>query len=97
MTRGPVTSAPPSLWEIAILMVLYRLARNQGLLAVPDGFKLLPVLPDHCKALVTFPRRHRDPFDRMLIAQAGAEHLALLTCDRAIIAHGAAGRRHDVR
>jgi PIN domain nuclease of toxin-antitoxin system len=34
---------------------------------------------------------HRDPFDRMLIAQARAEHLALLTRDRAIIAYGAAG------
>src|SRR6202022_2441743 len=41
-----------SLWEIAILMALDRIARDQRLLAVPDGFDLLPVLPDHCKALV---------------------------------------------
>jgi PIN domain nuclease of toxin-antitoxin system len=80
-----------SLWEIAILMALERIAQDQRLLAVPDGFDLLPVLPDHCKALVALPRRHRDPFDRMLIAQARAEHLALLTRDRAIIAYGAAG------
>ena len=60
-------------------------------LDVPEGFELLPVLPDHCKALVALPRRHRDPFDRMLIAQARAEHLALLTRDKAIIAYGAAG------
>jgi PIN domain nuclease of toxin-antitoxin system len=33
----------------------------------------------------------RDPFDRMVIAQARAEHLALLTRDRATIAYGAAG------
>ena len=65
--------------------------RDQRLLAVPDGFDLLPVLPDHCAALVALPRRHRDPFDRMLIAQARAEHLALLTRDKAIIAYGAAG------
>ena len=80
-----------SLWEIAILMALDRIARDERLLAVPDGFDLLPVLPDHCKALIALPRRHRDPFDRMLIAQARAEHLALLTRDRAIIAYGAAG------
>lgn len=80
-----------SLWEIATLMALDRIAQDQRLLAVPDGFDLLPVLPDHCKDLVTLPRRHRDPFDRMLIAQARAERLPLLTRDRAIIAYGAAG------
>ena len=80
-----------SLWELAILMALERIAQDQRLLAVPDGFDLLPVLPDHCRALVALPRRHRDPFDRMLIAQARAEHLALLTRDSAIIAYGAAG------
>ena len=37
------------------------------------------------------PRLYRDPFDRMLIAQARAEQLALLTRDRAIIGYGAAG------
>ena len=80
-----------SLWEIAILMALDRIAQDQRLLAVPDGFDLLPVLPEHCKALVALPRRHRDPFDRMLIAQARAEHLPLLTRDKAIIGYGAAG------
>ena len=80
-----------SLWEIAILMALDRVARDERLFAVPDGFDLLPVLPDHCRALLALPRRHRDPFDRMLIAQARAERLALLTRDSAIIAYGAAG------
>ena len=80
-----------SLWEIAILVALDRIAQDQRLLAVPDGFDLLPVLPDHCKTLVTLPRRHRDLFDRMLIAQARAERRPLLTRDRAIIAYGTAG------
>ena len=80
-----------SLWEIAILMVLDRVARDQRLLMVPEGFELLPVLPDHCEELVALPPRHRDPFDRMLIAQARAERLALLTRDRAIISYGTAG------
>jgi PIN domain nuclease of toxin-antitoxin system len=80
-----------SLCEIAILMGLDRIARDQRLLEVPDGFDLLPVLPDHCRELVALPPRHRDPFDRMLIAQARAERLSLLTRDRAIVAYGAAG------
>jgi PIN domain nuclease of toxin-antitoxin system len=80
-----------SLWEIAILMALGGIAQDRRFLAVLDGFELLPVLPDHCKALVALPRLHRDPFDRMLIAQARAEHLALLTRDRAIIAYAAGG------
>ena len=68
-----------SLWEIAILMALGRIAHDQRLLTVPDGFELLSILPDHCKALIALPKHHRDPFDRMLIAQARAEHLPLLT------------------
>ena len=80
-----------SLWEIAILMVLHRVSRDERLLAVPDGFDLLPVLPDHCRALLALPQRHPDPFDRMLIAQARAEHLTLLTRDQAIIAYGTEG------
>jgi PIN domain nuclease of toxin-antitoxin system len=80
-----------SLWEIAILMSLDRIGRDQRLLAVPDGFDLLPVMPDHCQALLALPPLHRDPFDRMLIAQARVEHLVLLTRDKAIIGYGAAG------
>jgi PIN domain nuclease of toxin-antitoxin system len=64
-----------SLWEIAILISLDRIGRDHRLLAVPDGFDLLPVLPNHCEALVALPPLHRDPFDRMLIAQARVEHL----------------------
>jgi len=80
-----------SLWEIANLMALDRIAQDERLLVVPDGFELLPLLPDHCRSLVALPQRHRDPFDRMLVAQARAERLSLLTRDRAIIAYGVAG------
>jgi PIN domain nuclease of toxin-antitoxin system len=80
-----------TLWEIAILTGLGRVARDDRLLDVPDGFDLLPVLAHHCRALIELPHRHRDPFDRMLIAQARAERLTLLTRDRAIIDYGADG------
>jgi PIN domain nuclease of toxin-antitoxin system len=80
-----------TLWEIAILVTLGRVADDERLLDVPDGFELLPVLPHHCRALIELPRRHRDPFDRMLIAQARVEHLGLLTRDRVIIDYGPDG------
>jgi len=79
-----------SLWEIAILMTLGRIAHDPRLLVVPDGFDLLPILSDHCKALIALPKQHHDPFDRMLIAQARAERLPLLTRDRAFLAYGGA-------
>jgi PIN domain nuclease of toxin-antitoxin system len=80
-----------TIWEIAILTTLGRIGRDDRFFAIPDGFNLLPILPHHCRALVALPQRHRDPFDRMLIAQARAEGLALLTRDRQIIAYGSDG------
>ena len=35
-----------------------------------NGFELLPIAPAHCAALLTLPFHHRDPFDRLLLAQA---------------------------
>jgi PIN domain nuclease of toxin-antitoxin system len=76
-----------SLWEIAILLGGGRIPGDEQLLKIPEGFDLLPIRPTHCAALVTLPRHHRDPFDRMLIAQAQAEHVPLLTRDRAMTAY----------
>lgn len=77
-----------TLWEIAILMSLGRVTKDARLLQVPEGFELLPVLPNHCRSLLALPPHHRDPFDRMLVAQARAERLALLTRNQAIAAYG---------
>jgi PIN domain nuclease of toxin-antitoxin system len=82
-----------TLWEIAILMTLDRVDRDQRLFDIPDGFDLLPIQPEHCTALITLPKLRRDPFDRMLIAQARAEDMPVLTRDKAIIAY----RRHGAR
>jgi PIN domain nuclease of toxin-antitoxin system len=76
-----------SLWEIAILQGLERIERDPRLLQVPEGFNLLPISPDHCRALLQLPRHHRDPFDRMLVAQARSEHVPLLTRDAAVAAY----------
>jgi len=80
-----------SLWEIAILASLGRVPADDRLYTLPQGLELLPLEGRHCRELSSLPQLHRDPFDRMLIAQARSDGLALLTRDTKIIAYGAAG------
>jgi len=78
--------SPASLWEVAIksrlgrndLKVDARLLRR-GLL--DNGYNELPILSDHVVALDSLPTLRRDPFDRILVAQATAEGITLLTTD----------------
>lgn len=51
---------------------------------VANGFDALPVSMDHALRAATLPRIHRDPFDRILIAQAQLESVPILTADPAI-------------
>jgi PIN domain nuclease of toxin-antitoxin system len=76
-----------TLWEFGILIGLGRIEANERLLDVPEGYDLLPVSPGHCKVFARLPRHHRDPFDRMLIAQAQSEQVPLLTRDRVMTAY----------
>lgn len=76
-----------SIWEIAIKRSLQRedfdfLPENIQDLAVQTGFSELPVKGEHCHALVSLPWYHRDPFDRLLIAQAQVLPAYLLTSDK---------------
>jgi PIN domain nuclease of toxin-antitoxin system len=80
-----------SLWEIAILIGLGRIADDPRLFDLPRGLALLPIGPAHCRELLTLPALHKDPFDRMLIAQARADSLLLITRDDKITAYGRAG------
>jgi PIN domain nuclease of toxin-antitoxin system len=47
-----------------------------------QGFQLLPIRPEHLAALCGLPLLHRDPFDRMLLAQARSERMIVATTDR---------------
>lgn len=49
---------------------------------VAQGFGLLPIKPEHLLALSSLPLLHRDPFDRLLLAQAKAEGMTVVTTDR---------------
>jgi PIN domain nuclease of toxin-antitoxin system len=77
-------------WEVAIKRAL-------GKLDVPDDFAVtllgagavgLPVTLQHASAVAELPAHHRDPFDRMLIAQARLENAVLVSHDAALRAYG---------
>ena len=84
-----VTFSAASIWEVAIkndlghpdFSVDPRVLRR-GLLE--HGYVELPVTGAHAAAVDVLPDIHRDPFDRLLIAQAHAEGLTLLTADSVI-------------
>ena len=78
-----------SIWEAAIKSALQkkdfkvdaRLLRR-GLLDV--GYIELPITSEHAVAVYNLPPIHKDPFDRLLIAQAMVEGITLLTADRQV-------------
>ena len=53
-----------------------------------DEFDLLGITYAHLRALDDLPQHHRDPFDRLLIAQALAERIPIATADRHFAAYG---------
>jgi PIN domain nuclease of toxin-antitoxin system len=77
-----------SIWEIAIKTAIGKLKADvarvrEGIAA--SGFVELAVRASHAAAVVELPPHHRDPFDRLLIAQATSEPLGLLTADRLLV------------
>jgi len=82
--------SPVSLWEVAIKRSLARddfqvdpRELRRGL--VDNGYGELPVTSAHALALEDLPVLHKDPFDRMLVAQARVEGLSLLTSDERVL------------
>mgnify|MGYP000858007190 CR=1 FL=1 len=82
-----------SLWEIVIKRGLERQdfqvepsLLRRGLL--DNGWQELPVLSLHTLAVARLPALHKDPFDRLLLAQAETEGMLLLTTDRQLASYG---------
>lgn len=73
-------------WEMAIKAAKGQLAIPPGLRESlrRDGFRDLAITPEHALGVAKLPPIHRDPFDRLLIAQALAEGLVLVTHDAVI-------------
>ena len=80
-----------SIWEISIKSALGKLQADPASVLsalAPAGFALLPVLGEHAVAVERLPPIHRDPFDRMLVAQAICEPMRLYTRDAALRGYG---------
>ena len=79
-----------SLWEIWLKVSLgkLRLPPDFGEVLTGGDFESLPLMAAHAKGIAELPWHHRDPFDRMLLAQARAESLTLLTADSALTVYG---------
>lgn len=78
-----------SIWEVAIKRGLCRSdfqadprLLRRGLL--DNGYSELPILSDHVVAIDSLPPIHKDPFDRLLVAQATVEGITLLTSDSVV-------------
>jgi PIN domain nuclease of toxin-antitoxin system len=81
--------SPASIWEVAIKRALGRddfdvdpRTLRRGLL--DNDYRELPITGEHAAAVMELPDLHRDPFDRLLIAQARSERFVLVTSDTAI-------------
>jgi PIN domain nuclease of toxin-antitoxin system len=83
-----------SIWEVVIKRGLgrddFQIDPNRfrrGLLG--NGYEELPISSEHTLAVAALPPVHRDPFDRILIAQASVEGITLLTSDTTLASYGA--------
>jgi PIN domain nuclease of toxin-antitoxin system len=88
--RNEVLLSAAVVWEVAI-------KRSLGKLDAPDGFArqlvdggavALPIGIDHARAVRSLPWHHRDPFDRLLVAQATLEDAVLVSNDDRLSLYG---------
>ena len=85
-----VTISIVSWWEIAIKRSLGKLQFLEVFedVMADEGFSLLPISYSHLSSLEKLPQSHRDPFDRLLIAQSLAENIPVVTNDRKFADYG---------
>lgn len=85
-----VEISPASYWEIAIKIALrkYELPEPyetfMGREIATNQFRILHIEPHHVAPLTSLPFHHRDPFDRLLIAQAMTEGIPIVSNDAAL-------------
>ncbi|HJR24069.1 MAG TPA: type II toxin-antitoxin system VapC family toxin [Acidimicrobiales bacterium] len=78
-----VAVSAATVWEASIKAALGKLELPEpiGTAIVEDGLEPLPITLEHAERVALLPPHHRDPFDRMLIAQAQVEGLVIVTRD----------------
>jgi len=93
-TGNEIFFSAASVWEVAIKSALRRRDFDADPAALAEalpraGFAELPVTAAHAARVASLPSIHRDPFDRLLVAQAFAEPMTLLTNDEVLGGYGA--------
>jgi PIN domain nuclease of toxin-antitoxin system len=86
-----VYASAASIWEVSIKSALGKLQAdpNEVLAGVePAGFNHLPIVDGHAAKVVELPPIHKDPFDRLLVAQAKYEPMILLTDNEVLGGYG---------
>jgi PIN domain nuclease of toxin-antitoxin system len=95
--RLVTAEAPPrsyisvaSIWEVAIKVGIGKLEAPPDLVAAAEAsnFAVLPIEPRHAWRVRELPHHHRDPFDRLLVAQAIEERLPIVSADPRFDAYG---------
>jgi len=93
-TKNILIVSAASAWEIAIKVRLGKLPTATDLAADfsgqmdREGFQLLPISAEHGIRAGLLPGSHKDPFDRMLIAQAQAENIPIISNETAFETYG---------
>ena len=82
-----------SLWEITIKVSLKKLEVSRNIEEIiefipENGFEILPIFPSHLIELSRLQFHHRDPFDRLLVAQAKSEHVHFISKDEILDKYG---------
>lgn len=79
--------SPAAFWELAIKIGLGKYTLTESYddfiqhAILDSGFQILPVEPRHTSVLIALPQHHKDPFDRLMIAQAMVEGIPLVSLD----------------
>jgi PIN domain nuclease of toxin-antitoxin system len=88
-----IAISPATYWEIAIKISLNKYTLPEPYEEfiereiVANQFDILPIVPRHTAVLTTLPFYHRDPFDRLIIAQAMVEQIPVISGDEAFAAY----------
>lgn len=91
-SQNEVIVSVASIWEIGIKRALNKISIDFEALTnalKQSDIEILKIETEHAIAAADMPQIHRDPFDRMLIAQAMLEHAHLYTSDETLAAYGA--------
>jgi len=86
--------SPASYWELAIKVSLGKYVLKESYddfiqhAIFANGFLILPVEPKHTADLISLPYHHKDPFDRLLVAQARVESIPLVSADSVLDQYG---------